>query len=338
MPFGLLAGLLFGFAGIEAQLQQAGHASDPSATKPRASKVFKTPSDDDDRYRVGAGDVLDIRVFDHPELSRETVRVDQRGFIRFPLIEGDLQAACLTESEIADAITGHLAKYIREPHVDVYIHEFQSRPVAVIGSVDSPGRFILQRRIRLLELLTFAGGTKQDAGQTLMIVRSTYATGCKIADEANPGSDIDGIISYKLSDVLSAVPGANPYINPGDTINIPKAAEAYVVGNVYRPMAIPLTEPTSVSRAVAMAGGAQRLSKMDKVRIIRQETEGTTRKEIIVDLNKINRRHAEDIQLQANDIVDVPSSKRGRVLEGLSQALLSSIAPVAATTSVRAVP
>ncbi|MGH9914483.1 MAG: polysaccharide biosynthesis/export family protein, partial [Pyrinomonadaceae bacterium] len=301
-------------------------------------RVNKTPSNTDDRYRVGAGDVLEVRVFDHPELSRETVRVDQSGFIRVPLVEGDLQAACLTESEIADTITGHLAKYIREPHVDVFVHEFQSRPVAVIGSVNSPGRFVLQRRVRLLELLTFAGGTKQEAGQTLMIVRSERTVACEAPDDTSVTPDADGIISFKLSDVLAASREANPYISPGDTINIPKAAEAYVVGNVYRPMPIPLTEQISVSRAVAMAGGPQRLSKTDKVRIIRQDPEGKTRKEIIVNLKKIDRRQAEDIQLQANDIIDIPSSKSGRILDGLSQGLLSSIAPVAATASVRVVP
>src|SRR6266478_2840589 len=111
----------------------------------------------DMRYRIGAGDVLTIQVRKTPELSG-IVRVDQRGMIRIPMIEGDVQAACRTESELAEQITKLYLQYKKNPSVEVFVTEFQSRPVAVIGAVNSPGQFRLQRQIRLVEMLTFAGG------------------------------------------------------------------------------------------------------------------------------------------------------------------------------------
>src|SRR5262245_43115338 len=73
------------------------------------SKAAPTTRTQADRYRIGPGDVLDIRVFNRPQLSRDAVRVEGNGMIRMPLIEGEIQAACKTEGELAQDIrTGYL--------------------------------------------------------------------------------------------------------------------------------------------------------------------------------------------------------------------------------------
>ena len=119
---------------------------------------------------------------------------------------------------------------------------------------------------------------------------------------------MEAFSSYKLADTLQGNPKANPYIEPGDIVTLPEATMIYVVGNVYTPLTIPLKEPITLSRAVAMAGGVKQDSKKDKVRIVRQEPGSTTSKEIIADLSAIERKNAEDIALLPNDIVDVPTS------------------------------
>src|SRR5262245_29219720 len=120
------------------------------------SKTAPTAQAQADRYRIGPGDVLDIRVFNRPQLSRDSVRVEGNGMIRMPLIEGEIQAACKTEGELAQDIrTGYL-KFYRNPQVDVFIKEYHAREVAVIGAINDQGRYQMQRRIRLLELLTYA--------------------------------------------------------------------------------------------------------------------------------------------------------------------------------------
>lgn len=267
----------------------------------------------DDRYRIGPGDVLDVRVYNRPQLSRDAVRVEGNGMIRMPLIEGEIQAACLTEGELAKEIATRYAKYYRNLQVDIFLKEYQSRQVAIIGAVNEQGRFQLQRRIRLLELLTYAKGPSARAGQTINVVHSTAPSFCKAAND----DEVAAFTSYKLSDTLQGDPRANPYLESGDVVTIPDADQVYVVGNVVMPLTIPLKEPITVSRAIAMAGGTRQDTKKDKIRIVRQEAGASAKKEMIVDLSAIEKRQAEDIQLLPNDIVDVPTSAGRSLLRSL---------------------
>src|SRR5678815_2862017 len=81
----------------------------------------------DDRYRIGPGDVLDIRILNRPNLSRDAVRVEGNGLIRMPLIDEEIQAACKTEGELAKEITTRYTKFYRNPQVDVFIKEYHSK-------------------------------------------------------------------------------------------------------------------------------------------------------------------------------------------------------------------
>ncbi|MDQ3687538.1 MAG: polysaccharide export protein [Acidobacteriota bacterium] len=294
----------------------------------------------DDRYRIGAGDVLEVRVFNRPQLSRDAVRVDGRGTIRMPLIEGEIQAACRTEGELARDIADRYLKYQRNPQVDVFVKEYQSQPVAVIGAVNAPGRFQLQRRVRLLELLAFAGGPAERAGRGVQVVHTAATTiTCETptTTDAQPsGADAgaeESIDSFNLSDVLRGDNKANLYVRPGDIITILDAEQAFVVGNVLKPSTIPLKEPITVSRAIAMAGGTMPDTKSNKIRIIRQALGSASRTEIMVDLEAIDKRRAEDVVLQANDIIDVPTSSGKRFLRNI----VSSIAPAVGQLPVQVV-
>src|SRR6266700_2844595 len=197
------------------------------------------------RYRIGPGEVLDIRILKHPELSRENVRVDEGGMIHMPLIKGDIQAACKTEGELAKDIAAGYLKYYRDPQVDVFVKEYHSREVAVIGAINDQGRYQMQRRIRLLELLTYAKGPSDKAGQTINIIRSPQSEMC---ESASGSRDPGGFISLRLNDTLRGEEKANPFVQAGDIITIPEADQVYVVGNVYTPKALPLREPITVSR------------------------------------------------------------------------------------------
>src|SRR5215831_2597323 len=157
----------------------------------------------DVRYRIGPGDVLSINVRKSPELSVDAVRVDQRGMIRIPMIEGDVSAACRTESDLADQITKLYMEYKRNPNVSVYVRDFQSRPVAVIGAINGAGQFRLQRRVRLAELLTFAGGPSSRAGRIVNIIHTSepyVCPGVPVDPKIAPGSD--SISVFKLDDTL----------------------------------------------------------------------------------------------------------------------------------------
>jgi polysaccharide export outer membrane protein len=277
----------------------------------------------DDRYRIGPADVLDIRIHNRPQLSREAVRVEGNGMIRMPLIETEIQAACLTEGELAKEIATRYAKYYRNLQVDVFIKEYHSKQVAIIGAVNDQSRFELQRRVRLLELLTYAKGPSQKAGQTINIVHSTATSPCKQPDE---NSDVSSLFSsYKLSDVLRGEPAANPYLEAGDIVTLPEADQVYVVGNVFMPLTIPLREPVTLTRAIAMAGGLKQDTKKDKIRVLRQEPGAATRTEITVDLSAIEKKRSEDLALLPNDIVDVPTSAGKSFLRSLVQGVVPGV-------------
>jgi polysaccharide export outer membrane protein len=150
----------------------------PAATTKVAMTTVAKSVGEDDRYRIGPGDVLDIRVFNRPTLSREAVRVDGRGQIRMPLIEEEIVAACRTEGELAREIAARYLKYQRNPNIDVFVKEYNSQPVAVIGAVNQPGRFQLQKRMRLLDLISYAGGPNDRAGGRINIVRTIATLSC----------------------------------------------------------------------------------------------------------------------------------------------------------------
>ena len=288
-----------------------------------AFALFLAPvyAQQDDRYRIGVGDVLDVRIYNRPQLSRDGVRVQGNGMIRVPLIEGDIKAACLTEGELAKEISTRYARYYKNLQVDVFIKEYQSQQVAVIGAVNDQSRFKLQRRIRLLELLTFAKGPSTKAGQTINVVHSSASSPCKEPDDG----DAAVFSSYKLSDVLQGDPKSNPYLEAGDIVTVPEADQVYVVGNVFMPITIPLREPVTLTRAIAMAGGLKQDTRKDKIRVLRQEPGTPVRKEITVDLSAIEKKHSEDLALLPNDIIDVPTSAGKSFLRGLFQGFVPSV-------------
>jgi polysaccharide export outer membrane protein len=284
-----------------------------------------------ERYRIGTGDVLEIRVYNRPQLSREAVRVEGNGMIRMPLVEGEIQAACKTEGELAKEISTRYARYYRNLPVDVFIKEYHAREVALIGAVNEQGRYQMQRHIRLLELLTFAKGPSEKAGETINIVRGPRTDMCA-SDSAEQAEG--RLISLRLNDTLRGEDAANPYVEAGDIVTIPEAEQVFVVGNVYAPKSLPLKETLTVSRAIAMAGGPLRDSKTDKVHIVRRAAGGSGQSEFFVNLTAIARKKEDDLVLQANDIIEVPESTG----KSLVRSLMGAVAPSVAQVPVRVIP
>lgn len=296
------------------------------------SPQFSSDAQSTERYRIGSGDVLEVRVYNRPQLSREAVRVEGNGMIRMPLIEGEIQAACKTEGELAKDISTRYARYYRNLPVDVFIKEYHAREVALIGAVNEQGRYQMQRRIRLLELLTFAKGPSDKAGQNINIVRGPRRDLC--ASEADAARAEGGFITLRLNDTLRGDESANPFVEPGDIVTIPEAEQVYVVGNVFSPRSLPLKEPITVSRAIAMAGGPLRDSKTDRIRIVRQDANGHGKSELFVSLNAIAQKKAEDMLLRPNDIVEVPESTG----KSLIRSLLGAVAPSVGQLPIRVIP
>ena len=285
----------------------------------------------DDRYHIGPDDVLDIRLFDRPELTREGVRVDGAGMVRMPFI-GEIKAACKTTAEFSDELARRYQEYLKNPQVDVSVKEFSSAPVLVVGAISKPGNFQLQRRVRLRELLGIAGGPTVLAGDVVQIVPDESAQLCATDNAAGANS---GVVVVNMTNLLRGTDNVNPFLRPGDLVNIPEAAQVYVVGNVAKPGPFALKGQLTVSRAVAMAGGSLTNSTLSKVRIIRQLSGRPGNRELLVDLRAIEKGNGEDLVLQAGDIVDVPTSFMKMFVKTFFASVVTTAASYYPLTAIR---
>ena len=135
-------------------------------------------------YVIGSGDLLDISVFDVPELSKE-VRVSQSGTISIPLIPVRLRVAGLSETQAEEKIAELLEAngLVSHPEVGVAVKEHRSQPITVVGAVQHPMVYQADRDVTLLEVLAEAGGISNDAGDTVIVTRRRSFS---LVEVANP--------------------------------------------------------------------------------------------------------------------------------------------------------
>ncbi|MCY7374959.1 MAG: SLBB domain-containing protein [Pyrinomonadaceae bacterium] len=301
----------------------------PTETKPTETQPERTlpnPGDDiadnqaapkrrNEKYRIGYQDTLEVRVFRHDDLS-QVVNVSPDGTILMPRIDRPISVVCKTERELAETIGTLYKFYLRNPFVSVRAVEQRSQPFAVIGAVEKPGSFYLNRRIRLLELLAFAGGPKvEKAGAKIQVARVGNVSGCAEKDGSASEDDEVVFLAYKVSDVVTGKD--NPWMQPGDIVSILEAEEAYVVGNVIKPAKISLKEPVTLTQAIAIGGGLAPEAKTSKVTIQRQDANSALKTETVYDLKDIRDQKIADPVLQANDIVNVPKDSLKSARNGL---------------------
>jgi polysaccharide biosynthesis/export protein len=274
-------------------------------------------------YRITPGDILSLQVFGRPQLQRDAIRVETDGSVRLPLIKDAVSVACKTEREVAADIVARFQKFLVDPQISVAVKEFNSKPVELTGAVNRPGPFQLQRAVRLRELVMRAGGLAPAAGQTIQVIHDEALPYCDQREVLgpNPGAEPVLLVSLSAANVMSGMEASNPWIRPGDLINIPNADLIFVVGNVVRPSSLPLTAELTLTRAIALAGGALPSSK-NSVRILRA-TENGLNKEFQVDLQSIAKGSARDMPLQAGDIVELPVSQGKQLLKGALSAITS---------------
>src|SRR5436853_682237 len=165
----------FGLVVIFAVLGQSQSPATPQAA-PQEPPTYQPSSIDNQGirgYRLGPGDLLDVRVFGQPDLN-STVEIDEDGNISsLPFIEEPIPSRCRNEKEVQKSITDAYAKYLLKPRVSVRILERRSRPpAAVFGAVRTPARVQMNRRLRLPQLLVTAGGITQGASGTIQVVHT----------------------------------------------------------------------------------------------------------------------------------------------------------------------
>jgi polysaccharide export outer membrane protein len=267
----------------------------------------------DPNYILGPEDVINIDVFNVPELSK-TARVANDGMISLPLI-GRVQAAGLTPEQLRQDLAEKWGEnYLQDPQVTVFVNEFRAKPVSVIGAVEKPGLYTLTGRRTVIEMLSMAGGFGKKgtsaAGRTVLITRKSGFKDLQPVD----GMHVRGPdqIEIDLNRLLYTRDEAlNIEVRPLDIISVSKAEVVYVTGAVAKPGGFVLEDrPTmTVLQAIAMAQGLTFTAAKKSTRIIRTNQDGSKR-EVPIDLSKIIKGKAEDTTLAADDILYVPDSTK----------------------------
>jgi polysaccharide biosynthesis/export protein len=277
-----------------------------------SSNVVAPPSQNTPSPRLGPGDLLEVGVYNVPELTTKA-RVGNSGDVYLPLIDyvhlGDLtveEAQALIEKRLEDG------GFVRSAHVTIFLDESVSQGVTILGEVVKPGIYPAVGDRKLFDLISAAGGFTVSAGRKVSVVRQ------------HSQSVITVNLPRNLADGLED----NIEVLPGDTITVPKAPIVYVVGDVGRPAGFLIDNGTlTVLQALALAGGTNHTAKMGSVRIIRKGPVGMT--ETKVPLKQMLEAKAPDITLQADDILFVPLSGARVAASQTLQAAISAATGIA---------
>ena len=251
-----------------------------------------------DDYKIGPKDLLEISVFGQDELSSQ-VRVSEDGKITLPLI-GEIEVEGLTISECRKKLTELLEeKYLQNPQVTIFMREYQSKRVSVLGAVQAPGRYELLGRQTLMQLISQAGGLTGEAGDEIIIIREN-------------GNGANTSLKIPIEDLfIHGNADLNIPIQPNDVINVPidEMVNVYVMGQVRSPGALNVRKskiPTLL-QAIAHAGGFGERASKGGVVIKRRGKDGKEER-LKVNVKDIEKGKKKDVQLQENDVVIVPES------------------------------
>ena len=248
-------------------------------------------------YPVGPKDLLTISVFDVPELNI-TVRVSEDGTITLPLL-GQIEVDGLTLAELEHKLATLLEKsYLKNAQVTVFIKEYQSKQVSVIGAVKKPGNYELKGKQTLLQVLSLAGGLTEEASDRIVVIR-------QYSDGTNKSIIID------IEDLMiKGNQDQNVPILSDDIINVPieMFADIYIFGQVNNAGQIKMKKSSSFTllRAIAQAGGFTERARRSGVVIKRMVNNKEVKMQ--VNVNKILSGKKKDIVLNPNDIVFIPES------------------------------
>jgi len=267
---------------------------------------------------IAAGDLLEINVFDVPELSR-TYRVHSGGQIDMPLLARPIQAAGLGPDQLASVLANDLQKsgLVSHPRITVEIKESRSRSVTIVGAVKKPEMIQVFGRTTLLDAISQAGGLAKDAGNVATITRGRPASEVIGASAPNSGAALqDFVVRVDLRRLMqTGDPSLNPELFPGDRVVVERAGVVYVVGAVNRAGGFLMTDdkgPMTLLKALALAEGLKSTAVANKALILRRS--GQSQTQVPARLKDVLAGHAPDRQLEANDILFIPDSNSQKAI------------------------
>jgi polysaccharide export outer membrane protein len=234
---------------------------------------------------LGAGDVLKVSVYGNPDLTLET-RVNDSGAITFPLI-GPVVIGGLSTAAAESKIAGLLESggFLRKPQVNIIVTVQQSQQVSVLGQVNRPGRYPIDGKRNMLDMLAQAGGIAVDGGDTVSLLRKR-----------------NGATTREVIDVIQMVRagelGQDYEVQGNDVLFVERAPRFYIYGEVQRPGTFRLERTMTVLQALSAGGGLTPRGTERGMRIKRRDAGGKLQ---VIDAKQ-------DDLLQPDDVVYVRES------------------------------
>jgi polysaccharide biosynthesis/export protein len=267
------------------------NAAESGAIKSTEAKKSQTATENRD-YMLGAGDVVRISVYGSPDMQTEA-RISAVGTITFPLL-GEVSLGGLSPKMSESKLAGLLEKggFVKKAQVNLVVLQYQSQPVSVLGDVNKPGKYLLDKPSRLTEVLALAGGANINGSEIVTLIRTQ-----------------DGKTSsknYDLRDVLSNADAANnPQILADDIVYV-NAREVSVLGQVNRPGKYSVTSGVrTVLDFLSQAGGVAP-NGSDKVIVMTNRSGKPEKREIDVDALFHNGDTSSNFELVSGDSIYVP--------------------------------
>ena len=290
----------------------------PSATTAvtASSSTAVAPLGGDSAVRLGAGDLVEVSVYNVPELNTK-LRVSTSGEIYLPLIDY-VHVAGLTLDEAEAVIERRLDRggFVKSPHVQIFVQEYNSAGASVLGEVAKPGIYPILGDQKLFSLISTAGGLSDRAGKSITVTHRDQAP-----------------VTVPISHNIEDHPESNITVLPGDIVTIRRADIVYVVGEVNRPSGFLMDSGhISVLQAIALAGGTNSTAKLNAARIVRKGPSGLII--VPVQLKKLMAAKISDLPMEADDILFVPTSAR-KLLQARTAEAAVQMATAAGIVAIR---
>lgn len=266
-------------------------------------------------YVLGPDDQITIHVVDVPDISDKPQRIDPNGDLKLPMV-GRVHASGMTIDELEKTLHERLKEFLNDPDVTVSVAELHSQTVSVIGSVGSAGVHQLRGRQTLIEILSIAGGVRPEAGPVVRVMRRPEWGPIPMPDATVDPATGSSVVNIDLRTLLGAMaPERNLALLPSDVVAVPQAELVYVIGEVGKSGAIPLSRGTGVTilEALSASGGALRTAKPSEARVLRFDATTQSRTEMPINLQKVMQGKLPDMVLSAGDILVVPDNTGRRI-------------------------
>ncbi len=314
------------------QLESSGRTAKQHVTL--ENTVFKT-IDGVPEYKIDPGDTLEISLWEGNKQEKEDILVRPDGNISFGFVE-DLSIKGLTASELDKKLTNLLKEYVKNPRIDVVVKKHNSKWVRVLGAVathgrtfdydhvgSGPGSYRLRGKTTALEILTTAGGPKENANLKNVSFR-------------RKSGESSTLNLYKA--ILQGDQSQNPVLDDGDLVFLPTISETgnrvYVFGEVNKPGAYTFTgSEIRLLDIISEAGGATVNAAEYETRVVRGDE---TRPEIIAaNLRSLVEQgdRSQNVALVNGDLIYIPRSGIGNVNRFIEQ-IFPSLRAIATAASI----